>query len=150
MNVELLDALMALMSELGINELCHDEDGIRVHLQRTPATHGGMHAPQAAAGHVVSPPVGTSATVPPDDEMLLAPMSGTFYLTPAPDAPPFVRTGDVVEEGEPLYVLEVMKTLNRICADFRCRIKGIEAVTGQPVTAGTPLFSVERLDDHDV
>ncbi|MCE2563300.1 biotin/lipoyl-containing protein [Komagataeibacter sp. FNDCF1] len=150
MNVELLDALMALMSELGINELCHDQDGIRVHLQRTPATHGGINAPSMVAEHAMPPPAGTPATMPPDDEMLLAPMSGTFYLTPAPDAPPFVRIGDVVEEGAPLYVLEVMKTLNRICADFRCRIKGIEATTGQPVTAGAPLFSVERLDDHDV
>ncbi|MFT8674624.1 MAG: biotin/lipoyl-containing protein [Acetobacter sp.] len=158
MNRDLLDALMALMAEQGIEELDHTENGVRVHLKRME--HSGAQAGRsvAIAPAQPAPPVLASDEISPEVALnpgpaqveIAAPMVGVFYLASAPDAPPFVREGDVAREGDTLYILEVMKTLNRVVAEFPCRIVRIVAGNGETVETGTPLFVVERLHDTDV
>ncbi|MBO1325773.1 acetyl-CoA carboxylase biotin carboxyl carrier protein subunit [Acetobacter sp. TBRC 12305] len=160
MNLDLLDALMALMAEHGIEELDHTENGVRVHLKRAAQAdpqQGVLAARPAPALHanvpVAAAPAATaevSQNRAPAQEEITAPMVGVFYLAPAPDAPPFVKEGDVVAEGAALYILEVMKTLNRVVAEFACRIVRIAAKNGEMVEAGTPLFVVERINDADI
>ncbi|MGC7880286.1 acetyl-CoA carboxylase biotin carboxyl carrier protein, partial [Desulforudis sp. 1190] len=75
---------------------------------------------------------------------VVAPMVGTFYRTPAPDAPPFVEKGDVVSEGQVLCIIEAMKLMNEIEADTAGEIIDILAENGQPVEYGQPLFVIAK------
>ena len=74
-----------------------------------------------------------------------APMPSRFYRAPAPDEPPFVQVGDTVSAGEPVAVLEVMKTYNPVEAPFNCEILEILAEDGDAVEYAEPLFRVKQI-----
>ena len=74
-----------------------------------------------------------------------APMPSRFYRSPAPDEPPFVKVGDIVATGEPVAVLEVMKTYNPVEAPFNCEIVEILAEDGEAVEYAQPLFQVKQV-----
>ena len=86
------------------------------------ATHGGKDLP---AGHV-----------------LRSPMVGTFYLSPNPEAAPFVKLGQSVKSGDTLCIIEAMKMFNQIEADIAGTIVAILASNGQPVEFDEPLFVI--------
>jgi acetyl-CoA carboxylase biotin carboxyl carrier protein len=70
-------------------------------------------------------------------------MVGTFYRAPAPDADPFVREGDLVDEGQVLCIIEAMKLMNEIEAKMAGRVAKILVDNGQPVEYGQSLFLIE-------
>ena len=72
-----------------------------------------------------------------------APMVGTFYRAPSPDAPPFVEVGSVVEAGQPICLIEVMKLFTTINAEFAGRVVEIGAENGELVEYGRTLFIIE-------
>ena len=79
---------------------------------------------------------------------VVAPSSGRFYTRPAPGKPPFVAEGQVLTEGSPIALLEVMKTFNRITYDYpdlpeRARVLKILVEDGADVETGQPLLQVE-------
>jgi len=74
-----------------------------------------------------------------------APMLGTFYRAPSPTAAPFVEVGSVVESGETLCIIEVMKLMNTIAADRAGRIVEIPAVNGAIVEFGEDVIILEPL-----
>ncbi|NVN12798.1 acetyl-CoA carboxylase biotin carboxyl carrier protein [Nguyenibacter vanlangensis] len=141
LTLEQIEALMARMRALGIAELeyrhgdqqirlVRDDDAAAPHTPPPAATRNGMGDKPAATPEVIA-----------------ATMYGQFYAAPAPDAAPFVGVGDRVAAGQPLYVLDVMKTLTRIEAEFACIIRETLCANGQAVEPGTPLFAVTRLDE---
>ncbi len=79
------------------------------------------------------------------DNKILAETGGMFYAQEAPHLPPFVKEGDVIEQGQPLYVIEVMKMFNKVLAPFSGVVKKILYGKGQGeiVKVGQPLFIVE-------
>jgi acetyl-CoA carboxylase biotin carboxyl carrier protein len=76
---------------------------------------------------------------------ITSPIVGTFYRAPSPGASPFVKEGSVVEKGQVLCIIEAMKLMNEIEAEFRASIISILVENGQPVEYGEPLFVVEPL-----
>ena len=96
--------------------------------------------PAAAAGPAAPGSGGDDRTV-----VVRAPRVGTFYRAPAPDAPPYVEVGQVVEPGQTLCIIEAMKLMNEIEAEVRGRVTAILVENGQPVEYGQPLFTLERL-----
>lgn len=78
-------------------------------------------------------------------EEMKSPMVGTFYRAPAPDAEPYVKVGDTVKEGHVLCIIEAMKLMNEVEAEFSCRIIDILVENAQPVEYNQPLFLVEKL-----
>jgi acetyl-CoA carboxylase biotin carboxyl carrier protein len=70
---------------------------------------------------------------------------GTFYCAPEPGAEPYVEVGQVVEKGQMLCIVEAMKLMNEIEAEFRCKILRVCKENAQPVEFSEPLFIVERL-----
>jgi len=77
-------------------------------------------------------------------EVITSPIVATFYGAPRPDAPPFVRPGSQVQAGDALCILEAMKMMNRLEAEFDCEILSVEARSGDLVEYGQALFRVKR------
>jgi acetyl-CoA carboxylase biotin carboxyl carrier protein len=104
--------------------------------------------PPAAGGPGAAPEAGTPAARPANgkpSEEIKSPMVGTFYRAPAPDAEPYVHVGSVVQKGQVLCIIEAMKLLNEIEAEFSCRIVEILVENAQPVEYNQPLFRVEKM-----
>ena len=103
------------------------------HVQHLPAAPVAAGAPVAA---VESAPA-------VQHHVVKSPIVGTFYESPSPGSPAFVKVGDVVEVGQVLCIVEAMKLMNEIEADAAGEIVERIAVTGQPVEYGQPLFAIK-------
>jgi len=79
-----------------------------------------------------------------DSETVNAPIVGSFYRSPGPDSPPFVEEGSVIDAGDSMCIIEAMKIMNKLEAEFACEIVRILAENGQMVEYGEPLFEVRR------
>lgn len=74
---------------------------------------------------------------------ITSPMVGTFYSSPSPDSDPFVEENSMVKKGEILCIIEAMKLMNEVEADFNCKVTSLLVENAQPVEYGEPLFLVE-------
>jgi len=101
-------------------------------------------APVAAAAAPVAAAVAAPAAELEGDK-ILSPMVGTFYASPSPDSPAFVKVGDTISQGQPLAILEAMKIMNEIEAEFNCKIIKVLVEDGQAVEYDMPLFLVEKI-----
>jgi acetyl-CoA carboxylase biotin carboxyl carrier protein len=72
-------------------------------------------------------------------------MVGTYYASPSPDSPAFVKKGDTVKKGQTLAILEAMKIMNEIEAEFDCKILDVLVSDGNAVEYDMPLFVVEKI-----
>jgi acetyl-CoA carboxylase biotin carboxyl carrier protein len=73
-----------------------------------------------------------------------SPIIGVFYRAPTPSAPSFVKEGDVVPEGKILCIVEAMKVMNEIKAEYSMKILKILVENGKPITSAQELFAVEK------
>ncbi|KNA11791.1 hypothetical protein SOVF_131880 [Spinacia oleracea] len=106
--------------------------------QLSPPISAAAPAPASQAPAAPAPkPVKSS--VPP----LKSPMSGTFYRSPAPNAPAFVKVGDKVQKGQVVCIIEAMKLMNEIEADQAGTVIEVVAEDGKPVSLDTPLFIIQ-------
>ncbi len=135
---------LAVQNDLAEIEV--EEAGLRVRVVRrraaapgAPVEAGDGRTPVTAKEEATARAEAAAAGLIP----LEAPMVGTFYRAPAPDADPFVREGDVVEEGQVLCIVEAMKLMNEIEAKVGGRVAKILVDNGQPVEYGQPLFLIE-------
>ena len=78
-------------------------------------------------------------------EKITSPIVATYYSAPGPDAPPFVKPGSRIKTGETLCILEAMKMMNHLEAEFNCEITEIHAVNGDMIEYGQDLFTVKRI-----
>ncbi len=74
---------------------------------------------------------------------IAAPLPGTFYRRPAPDQPPFKNDGDAVAVGDPVGLIEVMKTFTQVTAEQAGRIRRFLVENEDPVMAGEPLYELD-------
>jgi len=78
-------------------------------------------------------------------DMIVSPMVGTYYAAPSPDSAPFVKVGDRVKKGQVIAVLEAMKIMNELEAEFDCEILSVLVSDAQAVEYDMPLFAVKKL-----
>ncbi|KAK9271771.1 hypothetical protein L1049_002134 [Liquidambar formosana] len=95
-------------------------------------------APSAPALALPAPAKTSTSSHPP----LKCPMAGTFYRSPAPGEPSFVKVGDKVQKGQVVCIIEAMKLMNEIEADQSGTIAEILAEDGKPVSVDTPLLVI--------
>lgn len=107
--------------------------------QATPAVSASVPAPASSPPPVPSAAKPAKSSVPP----FKSPMAGTFYRSPAPGAPPFVKVGDKVQKGQVLCIIEAMKLMNEIEASHSGTVVEVLAEDGKPISFGTPLFVIE-------
>jgi acetyl-CoA carboxylase biotin carboxyl carrier protein len=154
MDLRKLKKLIDLVQESGIAELEITEGEEKVKIVK-----GGAVAPGAATSAWAAPPdtvpVGRESAKPPtpaptaqepeaapEGQLVKAPMVGTFYRSPSPDAKPFVEVGQTVKKGDTVCIIEAMKLMNEIETDVSGVVKAILVENGQPVEYGQPLFLV--------
>ena len=146
MDLRKLKKLIDLVQESGIAELEITEGEEKVKIVK-----GGVvsvaAAPVAAAPAAERPPAPAAAApstpepeAAPEGHVVKAPMVGTFYRSPSPDAKAFVDVGQTVKEGDTICIIEAMKLMNEIEADGVGVVKAILVENGQPVEYGQPLF----------
>ena len=106
-----------------------------------PSVQTVQAAPIAASAPVTSEvtPVSVSG------DTINSPMVGTFYASPSPESPAFVKVGDTVKAGQTLCILEAMKIMNEVEAEFDCKIVEILVQDSNPVEYDMPLFVVEKI-----
>ncbi|GLV46935.1 acetyl-CoA carboxylase biotin carboxyl carrier protein subunit [Thermus sp. LT1-2-5] len=159
---ELKQILQALV-EHGVSELTLETPDYKLTVRRggevqvvavpAPAPAPALApVPQAEVAAPPPPPASAPAealTAPPkEDECagcveVRAPIVGTFYRAPAPDAPPYVKEGDRVEKGQVLCIIEAMKLMNEIESEVSGIVRKILVQNGEPVEYGQPLFLIQ-------
>lgn len=102
---------------------------------QVPATSGGSVAP-------LSEPAAAVAAAEQDLHIVKSPIVGTFYESPAPGSPPFVKPGDQVDAGQVLCIIEAMKLMNEIESDVAGEVVKKLVSNGQAVEYGQPLFAL--------
>lgn len=98
---------------------------------------------QSAGSHAASDQADTAGALPPNARTVLSPMVGTFYRSPSPEAGPFVKEGDAVNEETVLCIIEAMKLMNEIKAETRGKIVRVLVEDGMPVEFNQPLFLLD-------
>jgi acetyl-CoA carboxylase biotin carboxyl carrier protein len=141
---ELVRTLATLLAETGLSEIEYAVGDRRIRVARA-ATPVSVAVPASAQSPLVnstapSPAAATPAELP---GAVKAPMVGTVYLSPQPEAPPFVKLGDTIAEGQVLLIIEAMKVMNQIRAPRAGRLAHVLVEDGAPVEYGEALMVIE-------
>lgn len=150
MDFKEIKELIRVFDKSELNKLKVKDENFEIALQKgfegaTVVTSAPILAPVAAP---IAVPVITSAVATSEEDLgdtIDAPMIGTFYASPSPEASNFVKVGDTVSKGQTLCILEAMKIMNEVEAEFDCKILKILVEDGNPVEYDMPLFVVEKL-----
>lgn len=156
MDIEKLQELLQIFEASELSEIEIEEAGTRVRLKKGASIQSAMppysvapHPQLDAPASSVAPQIPHQGAGAPEEDAAItinSPMVGVFYAAPAPDQPPFVKPGDVVQEQQTVCIVEAMKLMNEVAAQFRAKILKVLAENGEPVEFGQPLFAVEPLD----
>lgn len=151
-DVRKIRRLIELMKEHDLNEIDLRDGDVRVRLRKggetivaetrpamTYAPAPAVAAPAPSGGG--APP---AAAAPADNlPVIKSPMVGTFYLSPNPESPPFVKVGDHVGTDTTVCIIEAMKVFNEIPAETTGKIVAILVENGAPIEFGQPLFRID-------
>jgi len=163
MNLQEIKELIKILGETEITELNLESEGVKMSIKKGNAAIPASAVPVLATVTAPVPQVAPSAPVAPavaavpqitlevtepivnkNLEYIKAPMVGTFYRSPSPEAPSFVELGHNVKAGQSVCIIEAMKLMNEIEAEIEGKIVEIYVENGQPVEFGQPLFAVEK------
>jgi acetyl-CoA carboxylase biotin carboxyl carrier protein len=140
---DMIRDLAKLLDETGLTEIEFEREGLSIRVARNIGPPAARLRPAEVA--VAAQPI--PAAAPPDPSqhpgVIISPMVGTVYLGPAPGARPFVDIGNQVKAGDPLLIIEAMKTMNQIPAPRSGTVVQVLVADGQPVEYGQPLVIVE-------
>ena len=154
MNLQEIKKIMELFDNSNIAKFQLKQEGIELKLQKATACKVVQSLPQVTTQTIPQAPVATESSVPSAPQsaskessgvFVTSPMVGTFYRSPSPGAAPYVNVGDIVKKGQTVGIIEAMKIMNEIEADFDCKIVALEVNDGQPVEYGANLIKVEKL-----
>jgi acetyl-CoA carboxylase biotin carboxyl carrier protein len=137
------EAVVELATRHNLAELEIEQAGVRIRVVRERAPAATAIPIRAEPGAPLPTREATETPADPNLVTIEAPMVGTFYRAPNPNAAPFVAEGDVVKEGQALCIIEAMKLMNEIEAKVGGRIARVLVENGQPVEYGQALFLVE-------
>jgi acetyl-CoA carboxylase biotin carboxyl carrier protein len=153
MDIRKIKKLIELLEESGLAELeiSEGEESVRIarYAQGAPAAPQALQisVPPAAAAPAAAAAVAPAAAAPAaaarDENLVTAPMVGTFYASPAPGAKAFVEVGQEVRVGQVLCIIEAMKMMNQIESERAGKVVAVLAKNGEPVEFGQPLFAIE-------
>ncbi|WP_420456576.1 acetyl-CoA carboxylase biotin carboxyl carrier protein [Rubrivirga sp.] len=159
MDLDKIQRLLEIVAESGLDEVKVEEGDFKLTVRATPKKAEPsapasvvMAAPPAPAPAPAAAPPPAAPSSEPSSEpgsganeaLVLAPIVGTFYEAPAPDADPFVAVGARVEVGQTLCIIEAMKLMNEIQAEEAGTVAQILVKNAEPVEYDQPLFVIEK------
>lgn len=155
-DTKLVKELARILRDTDLSEIEVENEGVRVRVVRQANVAPVMSAPQPIQVPVqmASQPLGTqaatpAASAPPSGDpakqhgAVPSPMVGTIYVQPEPGASAFVAVGDSVKEGQQLFIIEAMKTMNPVLAPRAGVVTAILVHDAQPVEYGEALCVIE-------
>ncbi|KPK97275.1 MAG: hypothetical protein AMJ95_09900 [Omnitrophica WOR_2 bacterium SM23_72] len=152
MNLKEIKEMINLMNENGLVELEIEKDGMRIRLKKTTSGVEGLAGPIVVERERISEgPTRKESHAEPVDKAqvktveIRAPMVGTFYRSPAPEAPPYVEVGQTIEVGQVICIIEAMKLMNEIKSEIKGKILEILVDNAEPVEFGQPMLLIEPL-----
>ena len=143
-DTDLVRELAAMLNDTGLSEIEVEDGERKIRVSRTMTA---VAAPMAAAPVAVPAPAVAAVQEAPSTpataaNALKSPMVGTAYLTPEPDAAPFVSIGQQVKAGDTVLIIEAMKVMNPIIAPNAGTVTAIYVESGQPVEFDQPLLVI--------
>ena len=160
-DTKLVRRLADILRDTELTEIEVERGDLRVRVVRKPAAVAPVlhaapaYAPPAAAAPPPSASLGEQALAAAEGaplretapiatgDLVKSPMVGTIYLQAQPGSPAFAKVGDTVSEGQTLFIVEAMKTMNPIPAPRGGVIKEILVGDGQPIEFGEPLAVID-------
>ena len=157
MNQKELKELVEFLIEKDITEFELERGDVKVRIKRgtpaaaqteriiaVPASHAPVQLPVASAPPAATPPSPVEDKPASTEElhMVRSPIVGTYYESPSPGSPPFVKPGDSVEVGQVLCIVEAMKLMNEIEADVGGEVVKVLVKNGQPIEYNQELFAI--------
>lgn len=143
MDSEKINQLIKLLNEHGLTEIEFSEGDQSIRIKRQASSPARTTFLQPSPSSESQPPASSSAEAEVSGHKVRSPMVGTVYLSPNPDAAPYVSLGQTVKKGEILCIIEAMKMMNHIEADRSGVIKARLVDNGTPVQFDQPLFIIE-------
>ena len=137
---DMIRELALLLDETGLSEIEIAQEGFSLRVARHTSTSVSVAAPPPAAAAPAAPGAKPGNGHP---GTVKSPMVGTAYRAPSPEASPFVEIGSVVRQGQPVLIIEAMKTMNQIPAPRAGTVVQILVENGQPVEFDEPLMVIE-------
>ena len=150
MNMKEIKEMINLMNENNLMELEVEKDGMRIRLKKT-----------ASGQEVYSGPIMVERERLPQNRAqesaesmeraaektleIKAPMVGTFYRAPSPEAPPYVEVGQLIEPGQVICVIEAMKLMNEIKSEIKGKVLEVLVDNTEPVEFGQSMFIIEPM-----
>ena len=146
--------LVELMKEHDLTEMDLRQENMRIQLRRGPkdmpietivrqAPAAPVAAPAEAAPAPAAPATSDKAVEDKNLGVITSPIVGTFYASPDPNAPPYVKVGDHVGPETTVCIVEAMKVFNEIPAEISGKIVAVLSKSGEPVEYGQALFKVD-------
>jgi len=145
---QLIRDLAGILDETHLTEIEVEQGDLRIRVSRQSSmVHAAVAAPApvSSSGAIPVAQVDLAATAAPEisKNAVASPMVGTAYMSPSPEAEPFITVGLKVREGQTLLIIEAMKTMNQIPSPRAGTVTAILFEDGQPVEYGEPLVVVE-------
>ena len=145
MDLEKIESLVKMIENSSLTQFTLKEGELKITMSKLD------HPPVVAPGAIPAAPVMMEQAAEEekkeeDDKLFItSPIVGTFYSAPSPDAPAFVKVGEVVKNGQTVCIMEAMKLMNEIQSEFDCEIEAVLVSNEQKVEYGQPLFRVKKL-----
>jgi acetyl-CoA carboxylase biotin carboxyl carrier protein len=138
MDLDLIERLMRMLEQSGLQELDVNDGGTRIRIAKKRTL--GLDDRDANREPDVAPP---PEPLPQGPHRILSGMTGTFYCSSAPGVAPYVNEGSKVVDGQRLGLIEAMKTFNPVECDIAGTVLRILVEDGQSVSPGMPLFEID-------
>ena len=148
MDLEKIEGLVKIVENSSLTEFSIRDGETEIMMSKLthpPVIAAGVPAAPLAAAPAQPAAAEEKAEAADEFELILAPIVGTFYSAAAPDVPAYVKVGDHVKAGQTVCILEAMKLMNEIQADYDCEIEAVLVSNEQKVEYGQPLFRVKKL-----
>ena len=156
MEIDQIKAIIGMMKENDLSEFSMEQDGLKIRIKRGPegiqqivtqpaqiaAAPAAVQAGNAAAPATAGADQGKSKAPDANQLYVVSPMVGTFYVAAAPEAEPYIKVGQEVDEETVVCIIEAMKVMNEIKAEVKGVITEMLVDNAKPVEFGQKLFSV--------
>jgi oxaloacetate decarboxylase (Na+ extruding) subunit alpha len=150
MNIKEIKEMLNLMNDNSLVELEVEKDGMRIRLKKASAPSENYSGPivierEKAFNQAAGEPAAPAKEKASSTIEIKAPMVGTFYRAPSPEAPPYVEVGQIIEAGQVVCIIEAMKLMNEIKSEVKGKLVEVLVENTEPVEFGQSMFIIEPL-----